>query len=103
MARFQRETLLELVAGQFDLILVVVDARAMVVEDRRVGGVQLESAVELQQRFVVHAVAAQREAGHHVDVPVVGCAREQVRDAVTRRFLFAARKQHVNAVEIGLR
>ena len=68
----------------------------------RVGGVELERAAELVERLVVHAVAAQRDAGHHVHVPVVGRAGEQVGDAVARRLLFAAREQHVDAVEIGL-
>ena len=64
-------------------------------------GIQLQRAVELQQRLVVHAVAAQRDAGHHVHVPVVGRAGQQIRNAVPRRLLFAARQQHVNAIEIG--
>ena len=65
-------------------------------------GIELERAVELVERLVVHAVAAQREAGDHVHVPVVGRGGEQVGDAVARRLLFAAREQHVDAVEIGL-
>ena len=102
MARLQRQAFFQLVAGQLDLILVVVDAGAMVVENGRVGGVELERAAEFVERLVVHAVAAQRHAGHHVHVPVVGGAGEQVGDAVPRRLLFAAREQHVDAVEIGL-
>ena len=103
MTRLERKTLLEFVAGQLNLVLVVIDARAVVVEDGRVGGIELERTVELEQRLVVHAVAAQRDAGDHVHVPVVGGAGEQVGDAVARRLLFAAREQHVDAIEIRLR
>ena len=52
--------------------------------------------------FGVHAVAAECEAGDHVDVPVVCCGGEQVGDAVAGRLFFAAGEEHVNAVEIGL-
>jgi hypothetical protein len=65
-------------------------------------GFSLSARLNSLERLVVHAVAAQRNAGHHVHVPVVGRAGEQVGDAVPRRLLFAAREQHVNAVEIGL-
>ena len=47
MARLEREALLQLIAGQLDLILIVIDAGAMVVENGRVGRIQLERAVEL--------------------------------------------------------
>ena len=102
MARLERKTFFKLVAGQFNLVLIVINAGAVVIEDSGTGGVELERAAELGQRFLIHAVAAQREAGHHVHVPVVGRARKQVGDAVASRLLFAAREQHVNAVEIGL-
>ena len=102
MARLQGQALLQFVAGQLDLVLIVVDAGAVVVKDGRAGGVELEGAAELLQRLVVHAVAAQGDAGHHVHVPVVGGAGEQVGDAVARRLLFSAREQHVDAVEVGL-
>ena len=101
MARLEREPLFQFVAGQLELVLVVVDAGAVVVENRRVGRIQLERAIELGQRFVVHAVAAQRDAGDHVHIPVVGRDCKQVGDAVARRLFFAAREQHVDAIEIG--
>ncbi len=102
MARLEGEALFKLVAGQLDLVLIVIDAGAVVVEDGRAGRVELEGAAEVRERFVVHAVAAQRDAGNHVDVPVVGRGGEQVGDPMAGRLFFAARKQHVNAVEIGL-
>ena len=37
MARLQRQAFFQLVAGQLDLVLVVIDAGAMVIENRRVG------------------------------------------------------------------
>ena len=100
MARLQRQAFFQLVAGQLDLILIVIDSCAMVVEDRGVGRVQLERAHELVQRFFVHAVSAQRNSGHHVHVPIVGRAGQQAGNAVPRRLLLAARKQHIDTIEI---
>jgi hypothetical protein len=42
MARLESQAFLQLIAGQLNLVLVVVDARAMVVEDGRVGRVQFQ-------------------------------------------------------------
>ena len=102
LARLQREALLDLVAGELELVLILIDARAVVVDDGGIGGVQAQRDVELFERFVVEAVDAQREAGDQVDVPVVGGGGQQVFDAVAGGFLFAAREQHVDAVEVGL-
>ena len=101
MPRLQRQAFFKLIAGQLDLILIVVHAGAMVIENRRVGRIQFECAAEFGQCLVVHAVAAQRQASDHVHIPVIRGAGEQVGDAVARRLLFAARQQHINAVEIG--
>ncbi len=102
MARFESESLFKLVAGQFSLVSIVIDAGAMVVKDGSAGRVELESAAEVGKCFFVHAVAAQRDTGDHVHIPVVGSGGEQVGDAVAGRLFFAARKQHVDAIEIGL-
>ena len=91
MPRLQRQPLFQLVAGQLDLILIVIHTRPMVVENRRIRGVQLQRPAELKQRLVVHPVAAQRHPGHHMHVPVIGRSRQQVRDSVARGFFFSAR------------
>jgi hypothetical protein len=101
LARLQREALFDLVAGQLQLVLVLVDAGAVVVDHRGVGGVQAQRGVELLERLVVHAVDAQGLAGDEVDVPVVGGGLQQVLDAVAGGLFFAAREQHVDAVEVG--
>src|SRR3569833_3233617 len=72
----------------------------MVVEDGGVGGIELESAIELDKCFVVHAVAAKSYAGHHVNVPVIRSSGEKVGDAVAGRLLLTTREQHVFAVEV---
>ena len=54
------------------------------------------------QRGKIHS-RAERDAGDHVDIPVVGRCRKKVRDPVAGRFLFAAREQHANAIEVGFR
>src|ERR1019366_2124734 len=46
MARLEGEAFFKLIPGQLDLILIVVNASAMVVEDRCVCRVELESLVE---------------------------------------------------------
>ena len=73
----------------------------MVVDHRGVGGVHAERGVELVEGFVVHAVDAEGDAGDQADVPVVACGLEEVLDAVAGGLFFAAREEHVDAVEIG--
>ena len=84
MARLEGQAFFQFVSGQLQLVLIVINAGAVVIENGRIGGVQLECAAERDQRFVIHAVAAQRHAGHHVHVPVVGRRGQQVGDAVAR-------------------
>ena len=102
LARLQREAFLDLLAGQFELVLILVDARAVVVDDGGVRRVEAQRGVELVERLLVEAVDAQGHAGDEVDVPVVGGGLEEVLDAVAGGLFFAAREQHVDAVEIGL-
>ena len=40
LARLQGEALFDLLAGQFELVLILVDARAVVVDDGGVGGIE---------------------------------------------------------------
>src|SRR6185503_10414839 len=100
MARLEGEAFLEFVAGEFEQILVVVDASAVVVEDCSVRRIELEGAIELDERFVIHSVATQSDAGDHVDVPIIRGGRKQVGDAVTRGLFLAAGEEHVDAVEV---
>ena len=90
LARLQREAFFDLVAGEFELVLVLIDAGAVVVDDGGVGGVQAQRSIELVERLLVQAVDAQREAGNEMDVPVVGGGLQQVLDAVAGGLLFAA-------------
>jgi hypothetical protein len=102
LAGFEGEAFLDLVAGELELVLILVDAGAVVVDDGGVGGVEAERGVELVEGLLVEAVDAEGEAGDEVDVPVVGGGLEEVLDAVAGGLFFSAREQHVDAVEVGL-
>ncbi len=101
MAGLEGEAFFDLVGGELHLVLVLVDAGAVVVDHGRVGRVHAEGGVELLEGFLVHAVDAEGMAGDHADVPVVACGLEEVFDAVAGGLFFAAREEHVDAVEIG--
>ncbi len=102
LARFEGKTFFDLVGGELELVLILIDAGAVVVDHRGVGGVHAERGVELVQGLVVHAVDAEGDAGDHADVPVVAGRLEEVFDAVAGGLFFAAGEQHVDAIEIGL-
>ena len=76
LARFQGETFFYFVGSQFELVLILVDAGAVVVDHCRVGGVHAQGGVELVEGLVVHAVDAKGDAGDHADVPVVAGSLE---------------------------
>ncbi len=71
LPRFQRQSLLDLFAGQLELVLILVHAGAVVVDDGSVGWAEAKGNAELLQRLFVLTVAAQRHAGDAMDVPVV--------------------------------
>ena len=91
MPRLQCQPFFQLVPSQLDLVLIVIDSGAVVIQHGGIGGIQLERTIEFGQRFVVHSVAPQRHPGHHVDVPVVGRGGQQIGIDMPRR-PFAARK-----------
>ena len=91
MFGLEREALLQLFFGELELVLILVDAGAVVVDHGGIGGVQAERAIELVEGLLIHAVHAERDAGDHVDVPVVGGGAEKVLDAVAGALFFSAR------------
>src|SRR5690349_14402559 len=52
MAGLERKAFVQFVSGQLELVLIVVDAGTMVIEDCGVGGVQLQGAVEFAESLV---------------------------------------------------
>jgi len=102
VARLERQPLLQLLLGQLQLVLVLVDARAVVVDRGRIGGVQLQGPVELRQGVLVHPVQPQGDAGNGVNAPVIRARAQKLLDAMTGALLFAAGEHHVDAVEVGL-
>ena len=60
LPRLQRQPLFDLVGGQLQLVLILIDPRAMVVDHRRVRRVLPQRDVELLQRLFVQPVDAQR-------------------------------------------
>ncbi len=101
LARLEGQALFDLVGGKLHLVLVLVDAGAMVVDHRGVGRVHAEGGIELVEGLLVHAVDAEGDAGDHADVPVVAGGLQKMLDAVAGGLFFAAGEQHVDAVEIG--
>ena len=91
LARLQRQPLFDLVARKFELVLVLIHTRAVVVDDCGIRGVEPQRRVELIERLLVKAVDAQRQSGHQVDVPVVCGGLEKLFDSVARRLLFTTR------------
>jgi hypothetical protein len=101
LAGFEGETFFDFVGGQLELVLILIDAGAVVVDHCGVGGVHAERGIELIEGLVVHAIDAKGDAGDHADVPVVACGLEEVFDAVAGGLFFATGEEHVDAIEIG--
>ena len=53
LAGLKGEALLDLFSGELELVLILIDARAMVVDHGGIGGVEAEREVELVERFLV--------------------------------------------------
>ena len=74
----------------------------MVIDHRRIRGVQPQRRIELVQRLFIHAVDPQRQPRHQMHVPVIPRRLQQVLNAMPRALFFTAAQQHVHAIQIRL-
>ena len=102
LARLQREAFLDLVAGQLELVLILVHARAMVVDDGGVDGLSRSEVLNWSSASSYRPSMRSVRPATRWTFQSLAADCEQVLDAVAGGFLFAAGEQHVDAVEIGL-